>query len=155
MTPAKMTAFLRQYEGCPYTWWHMGDPIGAAAPFYEREAGSAPPTVAEAARDGINCAGLINVGRLACGLAGIDGTYGYGTAFTWHPLGPTPPPAGAVLFRAYCDDADQGHVAYMMDEKSIIHAVDWESETGVVCSSYEDWRGYMTHWAPFEAVFLE
>lgn len=156
MTPEGLSGFLKQYIGAKYTWWHEGMDIGEGAPFYSRMAGSDIPSSTEIFAYGICCAGLINVARLRCGLDGLGGTYTYESAIQWQPLSDRDhmPSVGSVLFRKYTDDEDQGHLAYMLDDTHILHSCDYSpEETGVIRSSFAEWRSYFTHIASFESVF--
>lgn len=155
MNPNNLTEFFKKYLGAKYTWWHEGDPVGEEAPFYSLPVGSPIPTVEEVCVKGICCAGLLNLGRLFCGLEGCFGTITYEETFPWQEI-PTMSSLkeGVILFRKYQNDEDQGHLAYMINETECIHSCDYDkTETGVCISKYEDWKHYFTHWTPFENVF--
>ncbi len=154
MTPNKLSEFLLQYVGCKYTWWHEGQEVGSEAPFYSKQA-NIYPTVEEVRVKGINCAGLMNIGRSFCGLAGFGGTYQIEPLVNWKELKEdTPIHEGVVLFRTYTDDDDQGHIGYAISDTEFIHSCDYdEVETGVVVSPIKPWSKYMTHWTSFEEVF--
>ena len=156
MTPYELAIHFNRYLGAKYTWWHNGMSIGEDAPFYSRNLGGPVPSDEEIHSKGICCAGLINIGRLVCGLSGLGGTYTYEYGVCWKILrdDSSIPPIGSVLFRKYKDECDQGHLAYVTDTTYIIHACDFSpEETGVIRSSFTEWKNYFTHWAPFEDVF--
>ncbi len=156
MNTETLGRFFQTYLGAKYIWWNEGDPIGQESPFYSLPKESQIPTVKEVCEKGINCTGLLNLGRLACGLDGCYGTPSYEEKFSWRELKTEQiPPVGATLLRKYYDCKDQGHVGYMLNTQEIIHSCDFdEKETGVCISKYSDWSSYFTHWAPFEEVFL-
>lgn len=104
--------------GVPYRWW-LGGPISEGGPFY---AGNYCPTHEQLSREGLNCAGLINLMRKHAGLElpeepGTGGWWKYlserGKLQTFDP--DTTYPAGTLLLRPYESLYDQGHLAVILD----------------------------------------
>jgi hypothetical protein len=126
---------IKRLEGTRYVWWQEGMRCGPAPPFYAADA--PPPSDYHVRRDGINCAGLINLIRRALSLpiAGVaTGDYYAGGTYAWTQHFQTAGlldkynptcfyPAGTLLVRPYADPEDQGHLAVLLEQNQVGHAI--------------------------------
>ncbi len=125
-----MLDYARSLLGIPYGYW-LGDnfPADDTTPFYAAES-KEPPTRELLEAQGIVCVGLIN---LLCRYEGLripgvsthpcpGGTGAWGEVLL--PIAQPYDPAmtyedGTLLFRPYKDWYDQGHIAIVLDGKSL------------------------------------
>lgn len=126
--------YLLGLRGAPYTAWQEGiDVFGAAAPFFGA-AGADLPSLAEVLASGTNCAGLMNIVRLAYGLTPLGGTPGWEKALAgaWQPFDRSASyPACTLLLRKYRTDyEDEGHLAML-----------WTAGPALEQKLYHSWRG--------------
>lgn len=163
--------------GLPYKWYKAGDPITGDEPFYAADL--PPPLPADLQTEGksIVCTGVANLLRRHVGLpvpaADADADIPYpGTTDAWfyylNKQGLLTPfdiaaaqqgayPAGSLLLRNFSNvETDQGHVAILIDSRSILHAyaygdrprpgIDGQcSITSLLSSHYYIPEGYYTH----------
>lgn len=112
---AALREYLLSLTGAPYVGWKEGMPIfSLGGPFYT--ANPSAPSASIVQSCGINCAGLTNVARLAVGLPPFGGTSHWQEALLpyWKPFDPMVTyPALSLVFRPYCSEVDQGHLAIL------------------------------------------
>jgi hypothetical protein len=109
--------YLLSLRDAPYTAWQKGlDVFGPGAPFFG-EGGADLPSPAEVFSGGTNCAGLMNIVRLAHCLTPLGGTPGWEKALAgaWQPFDRSASyPAYTLLLRKYRTDyEDEGHLAML------------------------------------------
>jgi hypothetical protein len=151
--------------GCPYGYWSgTAIPRDSSTPFYAENSKPPPRSLFEA--QGVSCTGLMNLIRrhLGAPVPGVDDAheiYPGGTG-AWYkfltpyftPYDPTQIyPDGTLLFRPYKDFEDQGHIALVLNNKTL-HSYAYVFEphtTGIVqpgvCVS-EIWHDYYMYAAP-------
>ena len=111
--------FFPHIAGTKYKWWMDGDPVDQGAPFYSGLRPQELPSPKKIRRNGLNCAGFVNVMMLANNLrfpiaeAGTDGWFEY---LSSHGVLKTLDRAqsyerGSLLLRNYTSPQDQGHLA--------------------------------------------
>lgn len=129
-----ISQYLSSLLGAPYTAWEQGMDVSAGgAPFFG-SVGMAPPKKEEVLSCGTNCAGLMNLIRLAHGLTPLGGTPGWEKALehAWKPIDRSASyPAYTLLFRKYrVDYEDEGHVAML-----------WTGGPVLEQKLFHSWRG--------------
>ena len=158
--------------GAPYKWWHPGDEmIGDHGPFWAFN-GEAPPA-ATVKSSAVTCTGLINLMRRHVGkrVPGVAEKSPYaGGTYEWfnylkengrlEPYNPTAHyPKGTLLLSPWVDPQNQGHVAVLMSDTTLLHSYSEELYTpearqfvspGVTLEPIErshSWKadGYYTH----------
>lgn len=117
-----------------YKWWFEGDIIDKNGPFYYEN--EKVPNIEQMQKEGINCAGLINICfryleiKLPTEGGGTDGWFlHYSKKLNMFPINlEFIYPVGTILLRNYSSEQDQGHLAIVYDstrkikDTKIIHA---------------------------------
>jgi cell wall-associated NlpC family hydrolase len=152
--------YIEALVGTKYVWWHDGDDISGATPFYAKNNKAVPIEIVK--HEGTNCAGFLN---LICRFMGLkipgvaENIPMAGGTYIWFSylaeLGLLTPfdsaktyPFGTIVLRNYVDPEDQGHVALIISNGKLAHS---GSEDGIhVDESVQishNWipGGYYTH----------
>ena len=142
----RMIEYAKQLLGTPYVYWDGNQwPLSNSAPVWVAPRGVAPPNIERVKKEGCHCSGMIN---LLCRHVGIElpwedadpnalswygGTGSWGDIVDWVPITEnleTIPP-GSLVFRPYINRESEGHIAFVIAENTIIHAI---PEKGITIS---------------------
>ena len=140
----KALSYTRTLESAPYVWWHDGDPINRAPPFYI--ANAPPPETNYVKENGINCAGLINLVARKLGIKPLGGTIAWLGCLEMHSEKfdiDTDYPPGTLLIRKFNSVTDQGHLAIATGNKNLIHCYSESYEPIEKSNRWYD--GFYTH----------
>lgn len=124
-----------------YAWWYEGDVINHQGPFYYQNKSEEAPPIQQMQKEGINCAGVINVCfrylqiQLPEEGGGTEGWFEHfvnkqkNNEETFFKINTDLIyPVGTLLLRDYHSEKDQGHIAMVYDSSKklkdtrIIHA---------------------------------
>ena len=124
--------YIKSLVGTHYVW---GKEIDKKSPFWYED--NPPPPINIIKRDGLNCAGLINLYLRAISITPLGGTVTYWNKFKkdTRPFNPLVYyKEGVIIGRRYRDENDQGHLALSIGNGNLMEAV---PEVGVVICSIE------------------
>ncbi len=145
---SEIVAAARSYAGSPYRWWTGAFPEYGPPGYMDYQSpGYYSPGFVK--REGVHCAGLINLARMECGLEPVGLTKAY---YDWlYDSGEwfdpsTPGVPGAICVHPWQSGmgaGNEGHVAMYTDEHTLVQSV---PGTGV----YEGEQDYDSHaWADY------
>lgn len=144
----KAIKYAKSLIGIKYSYWTLKKEKDGKFNMMYNDSNDKVPPIEEVKKNGINCAGLINLMRRKVGLKVKDvvaaknaidgGTYAWFSYLNkkkkLHKFNYKEKyPKGTLLIRKYANEKDQGHVAVVMENKSqsmyskLIHAWTYES----------------------------